>query len=107
MGMATEALDGNIRMHFPNGAEDCTESAARHGRADWVVTNDNKEVDRLGVVEGVLEPRLLDHICRFNHLGNVAVTSEVEEYSKGHDSESCKKVSDAYRNLQLAYLALL
>jgi hypothetical protein len=55
------------------------------------VTNDNEEINGLGVVQGVLEPWLLDHVRCFDHLGNVAVASEVEEHSEGHDTEPCGK----------------
>jgi hypothetical protein len=52
------------------------------------MADNHKEIDRFSVVNRVLEPRLLDQVGCFDDLGDIAVTSEVKEYAKGHDAQS-------------------
>lgn len=54
------------------------ESARADCRANGVVANEQEKIDWLVVVDGFLEPLLLDHIGSLDDLGNVAVSGKVE-----------------------------
>ncbi len=43
-----------------------------------VVADEEKQVDGMRRVHGLLEPVLLHHLCRIDHLGGVGVACEIE-----------------------------
>jgi hypothetical protein len=89
MRVSTESLNRHVWFDAANSLEDSAHRAAGDTCPYRVVTSDHEQINRLGVIHGLLKPRLLHHVGCLDNLGDVAVASEVKENTKSHDSEPC------------------
>jgi hypothetical protein len=104
MSVATKGLDRYVRSHTADGLDDGAQSCARPTTAYRIVASDDKEIDGLLVIDGLFEPRLLNHVSGFDDLGNVAVASEVEKNAESHDVETLQPLVNGQSYMSRTYL---
>lgn len=52
------------------------------------MTNEEKQVDWLIIIDSINEPRLIDHGCGSCYLADIGVATEVEQNTKRHDTNA-------------------
>lgn len=65
------------------------------------MADQKKEIDRLCIIDDLQKPGLRDERVGFDDLGVVRVTCEIEEYTKGHDTQAmlCREVPKLFTNV--------
>ena len=86
--MSTENLDGGRRFQRSDGFVHESKCVGVVSGADWVMSNEQEQVDWLVVVDGIQEPLLLHHGGGFDDFGDIGVSGEVVENSKCHDTKT-------------------
>lgn len=88
MVVSTKSLNWDTRAKFLNFLAQSAESWEFVISAGRRMAEDDEKVNGFGCLDGIDKPGLLDKIGSFNDLGDVGVTSEIEEDTKGHDLET-------------------
>jgi hypothetical protein len=94
MCVSTKSLNRYVRSHTADGLDHGAQSGAASTAPYGIVPGYHKQIDGLFVVDSLSEPRLLNHVGGFDDLRNVAVASEVEKNTKGHDIKTFKSLED-------------
>lgn len=65
------------------------------------MTNDKKQINGLGVSNGIQEPAFLHEICCLDDFADIRVPCEVVQYTEGHDAQavSCSEVAESVSNV--------
>lgn len=87
MGVATEHLNRNIRLHGTDGFPNSCQSIVLAVNGNRIVANDKEQINVVAS-NRLLEPLLLDHVSSRRHNGGVAVASEIEQDTESHDAKA-------------------
>lgn len=71
VGVSAKDLNGRIRADLANGIDHSAEGATADSRTRRIVAEDDKHVDWLREVDGILEPGLVDHSGGLGDAGDV------------------------------------
>lgn len=78
MGMTPKHLDRDARTIGLNGIKNNSKCADFVCQPDWVMTDQDEEVDGFGIIECIKEPGLLHKIGRLDDLRDVRVATKIE-----------------------------
>ncbi len=109
MRMPAECLDGYIGSQTTDDLVKRSKCRGRYSRPDWIMTDDKKQINGLGVLNSIQEPTFLHKICCFDDFADIRVSSEVVEYTEGHDAQAvgCGEIAEFVPNvLELPSLAV-
>lgn len=84
--MTTKCLDRYPWSLPANCLVDDPQSRSAYCRPDGIVSDNDEEINRSGVIDSFQEPVLFDKVSRFDDLGNIGIPSKIEQNAKSHDT---------------------
>lgn len=78
MGMTPKHLDRDARTIGLDGIQNNSKSADFVCQPDWIVTDQDEEVNGFGILDCIKEPGLIHKIGRLNDLRDVRVAAKIE-----------------------------
>lgn len=90
MGMATKSLDRYMRPLPADCVVDDSKGRTARCGPDRIMSENDEEINRLGVIDRITKPALLDQIPGLDDLGHIGITGEIKKDSESHDSQPCE-----------------